>query len=153
MPDLLAGSRVRALDTPPTVWDVELSSYTTTSTSFGQTTSGGTYAVCGAVFTAPTTGRVEIKVTAQVSNSSTLGTSVAAETRLGAVIGSGTVVEAVADGTGLIHYGTDGSRKTISHVLSGLTPGAVYNVILLHKVSGASTGTILRRELIVAPLT
>ncbi len=45
-------------------------------------------------------------------------------------------------------------RAGLSHVVSGLTPGSVYNVILLHKVTGgASTGTIAHREVIVTPLT
>lgn len=153
MPDLLAGSIIRALDTPPTVSDAEPGSYTCSSASYTTATTGGTYADCAVVFTAPTTGRVRIDVAARLDNSTTSITAVAAQTRTGSVINSGTVIETADTDSGVHGQGTDDYRQGASHVLSGLTPGDVYNTILLHKAVSGSTGTVSERELIVAPLT
>lgn len=152
MPDLLAGSTVRAADFPPAVADAETGNFTTTSVSYASSGTG-TYVDCAVVFTAPTSGRVKISLSARVLNSTTSGTLVSAETRLGDIIGSGTVVEAAADAHAVVGFGTNLHRLGVTHMLDGLTPGAVYNTRLLHKVNAASTGTINQRELIVEPLS
>ncbi|MCP3817838.1 hypothetical protein NLX86_06710 [Streptomyces sp. A3M-1-3] len=153
MPDLLAGTTVKALDTPSTQSDVEGSSYDFTITTFGTASTTGTYADCAVTFTAPTSGRVEICTTARMINSTTAGTLVSPETRTGSTIGSGTIVEGASDGIGTSHYGASFARTGVTHVLSGLTPGSAYNTRLLHRVSGASTGTVALRELSVKPLS
>jgi hypothetical protein len=147
MPDLLAGSTVRALDTTVTVSNSQGTSVDVTSTTF--TTSGTD---CAVTFTAPTTGRVLIHTSARLINSSTNGSLAAPETRTGGVIGSGTIVDAAADTNAVAHYGNSFSRATSTHLLSGLTPGATYNTRILMRAQGA-TASIANRELIVAPAT
>lgn len=149
MPDLLAGSIVRGLDSPPAVSSVADSSFDTTSTTYTTTASAGTYADCAVVWTAPTSGRVIIHVNARLINSTTGGTMVTAETRTGGTIGAGTVVDTTGD-RGPSHYGATFSRIGTTRMLSGLTPGATYNTRLLHRVT-AGTGSIALRELIVEP--
>lgn len=155
MPDLLAGTTVRAADTPPSVSATAGNSYDTNSSTYttGSVTAG-TYEECAVTFVAPTTGRVKITTVARLINSSTSGTLVAPETREGSVIGQGAVVEAASDGIGVSHYGNNFARSGVSHMLSGLTPGATYNTRLLHRVSNAvNSGSIALRELIVEPCT
>lgn len=153
MPDLLAGTIIKALDTPPTQADSAANSYDTNGTGFttGNVTVGS-YEDVAVVFTAPTTGRVEIITNARLINTSTSGTLVAPETRAGGVIGSGTPIELATDGIGVSHYGTTFARASVTHLLTGLTPGNVYNTRLLHRVS-ANSGSIALRELIVKPAT
>jgi hypothetical protein len=153
MPDLLAGSTVKGLDTPPSQADAEGSSYSFTSTTYTTATTAGTYVDCAVTFTAPTSGRVLICVNARVTNSTTQGTLIAAEVRIGSTVGSGTVVDAAADNNAVGSYTGTFERMGITHMLAGLTPGQVYNARLLHRVAAASTGSAANRELIVSPLT
>jgi hypothetical protein len=152
MPDLLAGSPITALDTPPSPSSVQGTTITTTSTTFV-----ATGADCAVTFTAPTTGRVKLITSARMTNAAANGTSgtlVAPETRLGSVVGSGTVVEAASDAIGPSHYGAAFSSITRTHLLTGLTPGAVYNSRLLIRTSNTlDTASVANRELIVEPAT
>lgn len=152
MPDLLAGTTVKALDTPPTVSARGDSSFTATNTSFDVTTTGGTYEEVGVVIVAPTSGRVKIHTSARLLNSSTGGTLVSPQIRTGDVIGGGTEVQSVGDGHGVSHYGNSFARLGATTLVDGLTPGESYNVRLLHRAS-ANTATIALRELIVEPAT
>lgn len=150
MADLLAGSPITALDTPPPANSASGTTVTTTSTTF--TTSGTDVA---AAFTAPTTGRVNIFVSARMVNSSaTSGTLISPETRAGGTIGSGTVFEAASDANGASHYGSTFARIGIMHHLTGLTPGAVYNTRLLMRTSNAAdTASFANRQLTIMPAT
>lgn len=150
MPDLLAGSIVRALDTPPTQQDTQSATVTTTSTTF--TTSGTS---CAVTFTAPTTGRVRIHVSSRMVNSSaTSGTLASVETREGATVGSGTVIESASDSIGVAHYGSTFAASGKSHTLIGLTPGSVYNSrILMRSSNGADTASFANRYIEVTPAT
>jgi hypothetical protein len=150
MPDLLAGSTMRALDTTVTVSNIQGASVTTTSTTY--TTSG---ADCAVVFVAPTTGRVLISINARLANSATNGTLISAQTRTGGTIGGGTVVEDASDAWCVSHYGgTAFERQGITHLLTGLTPGATYNTRLLMRGSvDTATASYANRELIVWPAT
>lgn len=153
MPDLLAGSTVTALDTPPVVTDIADDSYTFTTATFGIAATGGTYADCAVTFTAPTSGRVLICYGARLVHSTTSGSLVSAETRTGATIGTGTVVSAASDRC-LSHYGATMARAGVSQVLDGLTPGNTYNTRLLHRMTGATgNGTAALRDLSVSPLS
>jgi hypothetical protein len=152
MPDLLAGTTVKALDTPPTVSARGDSQFTATNTLFDVLTTTGTYEEVGVPFVAPTSGRVKIHTAARLLNSSTGGTLVSPQIRTGATIGEGAEVQAVGDGHGVSHYGASFARMGATTFVNGLTPGASYNVRLLHRVS-ANTGTIALRELIVEPAT
>ena len=152
MGDLLAGSTVMGLDTPPTESDRGDSSFTATNTVFGVTTTGGTYEEVAVVFTAPTTGRVAIHTAARMTNSGANGTLVSPEIREGATIGSGTAVQSVGDGHGVANYTGTFVRAGATTYVEGLTPGNAYNVRLLHRAT-AGTATIALRELIVVPAT
>jgi hypothetical protein len=152
MPDLLAGSTVKALDTPTTVAADEPDSYTFTNTTYGVGTTGGTYVECGVVFVAPTTGRVVIHTSAQIVNSTTAATRVAPVVRTGGTIGSGTVVQAGIDGNAVVVQGTNSIRLGTSVLISGLTPGDTYNVRLEHRVT-TGTGTASLRTVVVDPAT
>ncbi|GAA2298248.1 hypothetical protein GCM10010402_66050 [Actinomadura luteofluorescens] len=152
MPDLLAGTVVKAEDTPRTKSARGDSSFTATITGFGVGTTSGTYEEGAVVIVAPTTGRIKIHTAARMTNSSTGGTLVAPEIRAGDVIGSGTAVQTIGDGHGVSHYGASFARCGAATFVEGLTPGASYNVRLLHRAS-ANTATIALRELIVEPAT
>ncbi|WP_433406888.1 hypothetical protein [Streptomyces sp. CA-146814] len=151
MPDLLAGSRHLALDSPPAVAASASASYDATNTGYGVASSAGSYTEVAVVFVAPTSGRVQYSLSARLINSGTAGSLVTAEVRTGSTIGSGTVVDSPTDATGVSHYGATLARAGISHFLSGLTPGDSYNVRLQHRVTGG-TGSFAMRELIVVPL-
>ncbi|MGH8965045.1 MAG: hypothetical protein ACRDXB_06915 [Actinomycetes bacterium] len=151
MPDLLAGTTVRAMDFPEAVSDRGDSSFSATITTYGTTASSGTYEEVGVAFMAPTSGRILILTAARMTNSSTDGTLVSPETRTGSTIGSGVAWETIGDGHGVSHYGANFARIGVSHFMGSLTPGDPYNVRLLHRVSGG-TGTFALRELTVVPL-
>jgi len=129
---------------------------TTLSANYGVTTSGGTYADCGAAFVAPTTGRVKIDFAAQLDHDTAASaTLVSPHVRTGGTVGSGSdVVGYTADDTRCIfNRGTDARRFGASLLVSGLTAGSTYNVRLEHKIAGAGTGTIRNRHVIVSPAT
>jgi hypothetical protein len=152
MPDLLAGSTVRALDTTVTVSNAQGTSVATTSTTF--TTTGTD---CALTFVAPTTGRVKIHTAARMvmtPATSTGGAIIAPQTRTGGTIGGGTIFEDASDPIGPSHYGDSFSSIGRCHLLTGLTPGATYNTRLLMRTSNAAqTANFANRELIVEPST
>jgi hypothetical protein len=151
MPDLAAGTIVTGLDTPPADTDVQTGSYTFTNMSFGVGTTGGTYADCGVVFVAPTSGRVLVLWAGLITNSGASSqTLVSPELRTGGTLGSGTVIDAAAASRS-IRNTTNIAITVGSHYLAeGLTPGDTYNVRLNHMVSG-STGTVSNRRVTVVP--
>lgn len=154
MPDLLAGTVVNALDTPPTVSDTETGSFTHNATTYGTDNDSGTYVDCGVAFTAPTTGRVTVSWRAQVDHDGTGGgfTSVSFVVRTGSTVGAGASVLAADDNRAVIMSGTDVMQMGSSHMVTGLTPGDTYNVRLEHRV-GAGVGTTERRAVRVEPAT
>lgn len=135
-----------------TTWEhSELTDVTTTSTS-----SVNGSPVCGVAFVAPSSGKVEVSIYGDVANSGgicLLGWRV----RTGTTVGSGTVVD--GSDTGDTH--ADVGRIVASSirlgagshaiVVSGLTPGANYNIATYHSVT-ASTGTIRTRAVTVKSL-
>src|SRR5262245_11900447 len=107
MPDLLAGTTVNALDTPPTVNDLETGVFTFTITTYGVATSGGTYADCGVAFVGPTSGRVVLKWRSTLTNSgAAIGTLISPVVRTGGTVGTGTVVAAASDDVAIQNTGT-----------------------------------------------
>jgi len=154
MPNLTAGSRIKAADTPPTVSDSVVPQFTCTNTSFSpNATSSGTTQVCGVSFIAPTTGRVIIYYDADITNNNASGsTTVAPAVRNGSSVGGGTVVVAASADEAITSVGTIRLRAGCHTVVEGLTPGLAYNAVLEHRV-GANTGTVRRRRITVAPLT
>lgn len=152
MPDLLAGTTVKALDTPPTVSDFEGGNFSFTATTYGVATTAGTYADCGVAFTACTTGRAFIHYSAAMVNSGANTVRIAPVVRTGSTVGSGTVHTSASDDNAILVTGTDSTRTGVAVLISGLTPGDAYNVRLEHRVGGG-TGTAERRTVIVQPAT
>jgi hypothetical protein len=151
MPDLLAGTTVKAVDTPPSQQNTQNTSGTTTSTTYTATLTGGTAA--GVSFTAPTSGRVLVCNNCEMSNSAGNVTRCSYVLRTGASIGSGTVVVAANDNNAIRTDGTSAGtiRIGITDILTGLTPGSVYNAQQAFSVS-AGTGTFFNKQIAVIPL-
>lgn len=123
--------------------DTQITNGTTTSTSYTATLTGGI--ACGIAFVAPASGKVEIKNESEINN--TGGYSLCTiRVRTGAVIGSGADVVAVTDDNALFH--NTNIRLSVFNTITGLTPGASYNVQQLFKVT-AGTGTFGKKQLSV----
>ncbi len=121
---------------------------TTTSASF--TTALTAPNICGTSFVAPPSGIVEVQWAAYMFNSGSNFTQTSPAVRSGSTVGSGTTHLASADARSTTHNGTSGERATGSTRVTGLTPGATYNVALEHRV-GAGTGSFQNREVAVYP--
>lgn len=156
MPDLLAGTLITALDTPPTVEDQEAGSFTFNATAaWGIDADAGTYVDCGVAFTAPTTGRVKVDWRGELDNN-TAGswTGLSYVVRTGNVVGSGTTFQVADHSRAIITYNPTHGEFGMSDLVTGLTPGDAYNVRLEHLVGGGgATGTLLRRAVTVTPAT
>lgn len=149
MPDLLAGSIIYALDTPPTVKARD-------DTSIGSITGTGFVAgspVVGVAFVACTTGRALVKWKAQVDNTTT-DTLVGYRIGTGSTIGAGTQIVAPDDAMSISMTGSSQVQNSMEDLVEGLTPGSTYNVQLMHRItSGGGSGAVSRRSVIVAPAT
>ena len=151
MPDLLAGSTVRALDTPPAASDAQLDSFSFSNTTYGTASTSGTYTDCGTAFMAPTTGRVLVILSAQIRNNAINTTRMAPVIREGPVIGSGAVIVPAHDVNSISNQGNnDFILASQVALIENLSPGEVYNVRLEHRVSDG-TGTLLNRRVVVIP--
>lgn len=126
----------------------------TTSTSFvnSLTTTG----VHGLAFVAPPSGRVDV-VGRAGGGSATVGqySLLDFEVRQGATPGSGTVFRAADNNTASVFMSsTSGGQGPLSFstLVTGLTPGAVYNASLTYaSSSGSSSATFNRRYISVRP--
>ncbi|MGQ5576342.1 hypothetical protein [Streptomyces sp. ECR3.8] len=137
-----------------TVGDKKNDGYEAKVTSYSTAFTAGSYEHCGVSWVAPLSGKVKITVGARVQNSSTAGSLVSPETRLGSTLGSGAVVETPTDSIGYSHYGVTYARGTAAHLLTGLTPGASYNTRILHRCSvTGETAFFAFREVIVEPVS
>ncbi|WP_394425551.1 hypothetical protein [Streptomyces sp. SGAir0957] len=156
MPDLTAGSRVNALDAPPTVYVQD----TTAQTNIASTSYSVGSPEVGVTFTAPTTGRVCIKVGASMRNDAANSDRVAVtvEVFLG-TSGSGTQVVAPTVFRGVASPGTasPGDYATYGNetMVTGLTPGATYYARCMHIKygSGGTTVDLAMRDLLIKPAT
>lgn len=119
---------------------------TTTSTTYTATLTGGT--ACGIAFVAPSSGKVTILNACALVNSGASHTLCTVQVRTGSSIGSGSDVLAAADNNAVYINGTAEMRAGVAVPISGLTPGASYNVQQLFRVSGG-TGTFVNKSLIV----
>lgn len=121
----------------------------------GGPTTGGVH---GVAFIAPPSGVVLVMGRA-VGGNETAGQYgiLDFEVRTGAVVGGGGVVRAAGEGSAGGHQSaTNGSLGTIStsDLVTGLTPGAVYNALLTYRSSSASgteEGLFNRRYIAVLP--
>lgn len=126
---------------------------TTTSTSFTNTlTSTGIH---GVVFIAPPSGTVTV-----IGRSSTFNTTSGAYTLLdfqintGAVVGSGTIFRGSQEALAGVHQSTIASGEgtiVTTDIVTGLTPGAVYNACLTYHASPNGTASFNRRHIMVLP--
>lgn len=155
MPDLLAGSKVNALDTPPTVFVQD----TTANTNISDTTYVTGTPEVGVTFTAPTTGRVKLSVGASMENNAANADRVAVTVQVFETDSSGLEVLAPTVFRGVC---TDGiaavsSFCTYGHttMLDGLTPGQQYYARCMQIKFGAAASTvdIAMRDLLVEPAT
>jgi hypothetical protein len=137
-----------------TVGDKKNDGYEAKVTSYSTAFTAGSYEHCGVNWVAPLSGKVKITVGARVQNSSSAGSLISPETRLGSTVGAGAIVETPTDSIGYSHYGTTYARGTAAHLLTGLTPGASYNTRLLHRCSvTGETAFFAFREVIVEPVS
>lgn len=155
MPDLLAGSKVRAADTPPTVYaqdttainDISSTSYTSGSPEVGVT------------FIAPTTGRVKISIGGSLRNNAANSDRVALAPQVFVTNTSGVEFLAPTVFRGIATDGipTAGDYCTYGHttLLEGLTPGQQYYARVMHIKFGSAgtTGDIAMRDVLVEPAT
>lgn len=121
---------------------------TTTSTAYTSTLTAPN--ICGVAFTAPPSGKVKIHFDVDSANSGNNFTGTSPEVRQGSTVGSGTVFQAAADSTSVSTGSTTFESQGRMTLVTGLTPGTVYNVALCHRVV-AGTGSFDRREVTVAP--
>lgn len=129
-----------------TTVDTQVTSGTTTSTSYTATLTGGT--ACGLAFTAPPSGQVLVHNNCRLVNSGIFLTFCTIRVRTGSSIGSGSDVVATSDENAVTVYATTEARIGNTYLVTGLTPGSSYNVQQLFRVVGG-TGTFLNKSLIV----
>lgn len=128
----------------------DATSRTTASTSFTATLSGATPTM-GVAFVAPTSGKVLLTWSAGMSNASAPNIAqMSPYVKNGSVVNSGTDV-LVADAARST-LSVTGVRASGTYFLSGLTPGANYNVTAYHRSFSTGTSTFDNRELSVIPL-
>lgn len=153
MTDLLAGSTIQALDTPPGTYAFD----TTDQLNIASTTYIDGTPILAVTFVAPTTGRVWVTTGATI-RSGTAGAERVHVTPEIRVSNSGGTVVAGPDvdlhgvyGGGVITQYVTHTRRVL---ITGLTPGQTYYAHLVHRSTNASNGDdIGGRELSVEPAT
>ncbi|MFD9445518.1 hypothetical protein ACFWBR_42265 [Streptomyces sp. NPDC060006] len=153
MPDLLAGSKIKALDSPPTVFAQD---GTSISNITDVTYVPGTPEV-GVTFTAPTTGRVKISVGGGLRNNAANSDRVGLAPQVFEDDTSGleVLVPTVLRGVSSEGIATAGDFAYRGHttLLDGLTPGQEYYARVMHIKFGTAGTTvdISARDILVAP--
>jgi hypothetical protein len=154
MPDLLAGTTILALDTPPTQTARDATTVTgLTNTDYE--TDPGVADTVSVTFLAPTTGRVHLTVWGglRVSSGSTraqAGYIVRETDETGTIVSeTGTSNPLIGTNTGSTSY-VYGEGSTI---IPSLTPGAVYWAAVSTRVSVAGAYDFSDRRITIAPAT
>jgi hypothetical protein len=130
--------------------DTQATQGTTTATAYTATLSGGV--ACGLVFVAPLSGAVKVFNNATLLNSTTSISYCTFRIKTGGTIGSGTDFVGALDINAIYHGGSTVSRHGEGILITGLTPGFIYNIQQLFKITGgASTLTTNNKHLAVAP--
>lgn len=119
---------------------------TTSSVTYTPTLSGGT--ACAFSFVAPGSGAVLISNNCNLECSAGNLSLCSFEVRTGGSVGSGTVVLAASNDDALISLAQINIGRSV--LLTGLTPGATYNIRQLFAVTGG-TGTFKSKNLNVIP--
>lgn len=124
--------------------------FSNASTTF--VTTGG--AVLGFAFTLPPSGRAMLQFSGRIVNNGANTTHLCPQIRTGGTVNAGTIVIAAQDSRSLSTLGTSqqhfGSSMLLDANVYGLTPGDVYNVTLLHRVT-AGTGSYAYRKISISP--
>jgi hypothetical protein len=107
----------------------------------------------GTAFTAPPSGKVSVHVSAAL-DAGAAGTSSDAsfQIRAGSTVGAGAIVYPVVDDDRISLDGTTAIEVGRTTIVTGLASGTVYNVQMLYKRTGASTGGFARRKVSVTPV-
>lgn len=132
---------------PAAVTDTENTAGTTTSGAYTSTLTGGT--TCQVVFTAPASGMVLISNSCDLKNSGAAVSLCSIQVRAGGTPGAGTIFLAASDNEALFANAEVSATRT--KLLTGLTPGSIYNVEQLFVVGGG-TGTFALKQLSVVPV-
>lgn len=156
MADLADGMVVHAADFPPSVYDGD----DTAITNLSNTSYVSGAPEVGVVFTAPTSGRVRLTVGGGLRDSSGVDRMFLAPELFQGVDSSGTQVispSVIPYGVGTPPACTEFHYSSRSSLLTGLTPGEVYYVRVMHLVGpgGASpngTADVGSRDITVIPV-
>ena len=144
-----AGQRITAGMFPATKSARQDAAVDFTSTSFTETSTSNPFP--STTFVAPTSGEVTVSLTAWLENSGAARTYLTYIIREGAVVGSGTTFFTGGDENSIVNnVAGDDDRDGIQEHITGLTPGATYNLRTRGRV-GASAGKILWQHVIVRP--
>lgn len=147
MPDLVSGTRIRAADFPVAVFTQDETDYTgISSTSY-------TFGAADVTFTAPTSGRVLVSVTAGAIPSSGNRVFVAPEVYEGVSTSDDQVLPPNAPLRGVIIGFV--SRITIwsrATLLEGLTPEATHYARAVYRVDGGTTNDLFLHNISVMPV-
>lgn len=135
-----------------------IASSTTDEVGFSNTSFAPGAVTVGTAFTAPASGAVLMLFSAQAQqNINAQATFVSIEVKTGGTVGSGTLAGTAANSDRALITGkaVNASAPSLLQagrpvLYTGLTPGATYNVRMMHCVDGGS-GTISYREVIVQP--
>jgi hypothetical protein len=155
MPDLLAGSTIKGLDTPPTVDAFDNTSIANlTNTTYAE----GTPEV-GTTFIAPTTGRVSCTIGGGLRNNAATSDRVFLSPQI--FLGTDdTGSEFLAPSVARYGCGSSGGSTTEDYqyldresLITGLTPGATYYARVMHVVTGGNTCDIAARSILIKPAT
>lgn len=139
MPELLAGTTIMALDTPPTI---EASDSTNISSVSSTSYITGSPQV-SAQFLAPTYGRVLAVVSAGLQSDGTASMFASFEVR--EYSASGAQIVAPDDDQAVRNQTVDIITGSNAVLVEGLTPGLLYFIRVLYRVSSGSAGFIAFR--------
>lgn len=159
-----AGQRLLATDFPAAVSDLHQGTFEISATGdWGnwETVDSGDFDDCGVVFIAPTSGTVRADFHAELNKIGDGGSTLrlCPEIRAGGTIGQGAVVVGANINDGLSIMAGDSSSDSPNTsragfmVATGLTPGAVYNARMMHRVSSGTNGIVRMRAILVQGLT
>jgi len=152
---LILGGSNRSVSVPVSVPGSSADSGTTTSDTYVTSLTGATLATAGAAFIAPPSGTVYVMCKAAAQNDTVNDFAlVDFQVRQGSTINAGTVVRATNDNTaGIVKAGVANQQATIvsADVVTGLTPGAAYNVTMAFRRAVGGTASYNRRHALVLP--
>lgn len=148
MPDLVAGSRIKAVDYTPAAGIVDDANYLDISTSY---TFGG---VAEATFVAPTSGRVLLIVGAGANPGASQTVNVAPEVYEGVDATGTLIVSAHAGLRGVIIYGSVARITVWSRItlLEGLVPERTHYARAVFRGAGGTTSDLLVHSIFIAPV-